>query len=253
VRVLDLTRVIAGPTAGRVLAAWGADVLRVDPPAFEEVPALVIETTTGKRTTALDLRRGPDRELFENLVRGADVLLSGYRPGALAGLGYGPDTLAALRPGLVTASLSAYGEHGPWAGRRGFDSLVQLATGLADEARIAAGADAPVPLPAQALDYLSGWLLVAGVAEALRRRAGDGRGWHVGVMLARTAHWLDELGRIDGLAIPEPDAALADALTVELAGPFGRTSHVACPGSIGPHRPQWTTGPVPLGNHEPVW
>jgi CoA-transferase family III len=253
VRVLDLTRVIAGPTAGRVLAAWGADVLRVDPPGFDEMPVLILEATTGKRTTALDLRRPPDRERFDALVRGADVLLTGYRPGAMAGLGYGPRRLAELRPGLVTATLSAYGTTGPWAGRRGFDSLVQLATGLADEARIAAGADHPVPLPAQALDYLTGWLLVTGIAEALRRRATDGGGWHVEATLARTAHWLDDLGRTDGLAIPEPGPEVTDPFMVELTGPLGRTAHVACPGAIGRHHPQWMTGPVPLGHHRPAW
>ncbi|HEY0637579.1 MAG TPA: CoA transferase, partial [Pseudonocardiaceae bacterium] len=251
VRVLDLTRVIAGPTAGRVLAGWGAEVLRVDPPGFDEVPALVLETTTGKRATALDLRANGDRARFEELVRGASVMLTGYRPGALTGLGYPPERLTALRPGLVIGTLSAYGETGPWAGRRGFDSLVQLTSGLADEARRAAGVAGPVALPAQALDHLTGWLLAAGVAVALRRRATAGGGHLVRTVLARTARWLDDLGRVpDGLRLPEPDAVPP---MVEFDGPLGRTRHVAQPGAIGDERPLWTTPPVPLGGHEPAW
>jgi crotonobetainyl-CoA:carnitine CoA-transferase CaiB-like acyl-CoA transferase len=149
VRVLDLTHVISGPVASRFLAAWGAEVLRVETPGFEELEAVVIDMGFGKRSCSLDLQAPAGRAVFEDLVAGADVVVHGYRPGALAGLGYGPADLAALRPGIVVAGLSAYGRSGPWSGRRGFDSLVQMSTGIADEGARAAGADRPMPLPCQ--------------------------------------------------------------------------------------------------------
>ena len=125
-RVLDLTRVIAGPVASRFLAGWGADVLRVEAPGHSDGTTLAIDVGIGKRSCGLDLRQPGDRTVFERLVAGTDVVVHGYRPGALAGLGYPDEALAALRPGLVIASLSAYGPLGPWAERRGFDSLVQM-------------------------------------------------------------------------------------------------------------------------------
>ncbi|MGH3659235.1 MAG: CoA transferase, partial [Micromonosporaceae bacterium] len=191
VRVLDLTRVIAGPVCGRFLAAYGAEVLRVDGPTAEDVPALVADTTVGKRSTVLDLREAAGQARFARLLSEADVVLLGYRPGAVERLGYGAAELARRRPGIVVGSLSAYGGVGPWGRRRGFDSLVQLATGIADEGRRHRGSDVPVPLPAQVLDHASGYLLALGVLAALRRRFSDGGSWSVGVSLARTAGWLD--------------------------------------------------------------
>ena len=130
-RVLDLTRVIGAPVCTKFLAAYGAEVLRIDPPDFAEVPALLPEVTAGKRTAALDLTTAADRGTFEDLVAGADVLVSGLRADALARLGYSDDTLTALNPALNLASLNAYGWDGPWRDRRGFDSLVQMSCGIA--------------------------------------------------------------------------------------------------------------------------
>ena len=147
VRVLDMTRVIAGPVCTKFLAAYGAQVLRLDPPGFAEVPALLPETTAGKRTAALDLRADADRVVFETLVADADVLVTGLRADALAGLGYGDGTLTAINPALIVASLNAYGWDGPWRDRRGFDSLVQMSCGIAAAGAVAAGRDEPFPLP----------------------------------------------------------------------------------------------------------
>jgi hypothetical protein len=252
-RVLDLTRVIAGPVAGRFLAAYGAQVLRVDAPSPEDSRILIVDTTVGKRSAVVDLRSAEGQAQFDLLVASADVVLCAYRPGALAGLGYGPAQLAALRPGLVTASLSAYGEDGPWGGRRGFDSLVQMATGIADEGRRAVGADVPVPLPVQLLDHASGYLLAAGVLTALARRHEEGASWHVRVSLARTAQWLLGLGRSGALDIAPLPTELADEHAVDLHGPFGHTRHVACPGAIVGAAPSWHTAPVPLGCDNPSW
>lgn len=179
VRVLDLTRVIAGPVATRALALLGAEVLRVDPPRLPEISWQYTDTCQGKYSTLLDLRSAS--AAWEALLNSADVLVTGYRPGALERLGL------TGRPGLVHARVSAWGFTGPWASRRGFDSIVQAATGIA----VIEGASAvPGALPAQALDHASGYLLAAGILDALAARTGDGRGRDVRVSLARTATWL---------------------------------------------------------------
>ena len=264
-RVLDLTRVIAGPTATKVLAAAGAEVLRVDPPGFEEVAALVPDTTAGKRCGRLDLGGGAGSRAFADLVRSADVLVCGLRPGALDGLGLDLEALQDLRPGLILAELSAYGDTGPWAGRRGFDSLVQQVSGIAAEGMARAGSGGPEPLPVQALDHASGWLLAAGVLEALHRRAGEGGGWHVSVLLARTAAWLDGLGRDP--AAPDPGATGEDGtgeggtglledgtgLLEDVQSPLGTITRVRFPGRIGGLRLSWGGPPARLGAHPCTW
>jgi len=252
VRVLDLTRVIAGPVATRFLAAYGADVLRVEPPGFDEIPTVAVDGGFGKRSTVLDLRRPEDRSDFERLVSAADVVVHGYRPGALSGLGYSAARLAALRPGLIVARLSAYGPAGPWAQRRGFDSLVQMVSGIAEEGRRAAGEERPVALPCQALDHASGYLLACGVLIGLRRRQWDGKSWQVAVSLARTARWLDDLGRVDvGLDVQEPaPLEVQECLRVDTT-PWGRVEHVSCPGMIDGAPPRWDHPAPRAGSHPP--
>jgi hypothetical protein len=169
IRVLDLTRVLAGPVATRFLAGFGAEVLRIDPPSWDE-PAFVPEVGLGKRCARLDLRASDGRERFFGLLRGADVLVHGYRPDALARLGLGSEMRRQARPGLIDVSLDAYGWTGPWCGRRGFDSLVQMSAGIADEGMRRFGKDRPTPLPVQALDHATGYLMATAVVRALRRR-----------------------------------------------------------------------------------
>ena len=169
IRVLDLTRVLAGPTATRFLACFGAQVLRIDPPGWNE-PAAELETTLGKRCAGLDLRDSKDRAIFEGLLSQADLLAHGYRKGALDGLGYDAARLRALNPGLIDVALNAYGWTGPWSGRRGFDSLVQMSAGVADFGMRRASADRPVPLPVQALDFATGYLFAAAALQALTER-----------------------------------------------------------------------------------
>ncbi len=184
-RVLDLTRVIAGPIATRTLALLGADVLRLDLPGMPELPDQHTDTGFGKRSALLDLASG--REVFEELLASADVVVTGYRPGALDRFGLSAEALAERRPGMVVAQLSAWGATGPWAGRRGFDSLVQVATGIA---HIERGKDRPGSLPAQALDHGTGYLLAAGVLRAVADQADEGGSRLVRVALARTAREL---------------------------------------------------------------
>jgi crotonobetainyl-CoA:carnitine CoA-transferase CaiB-like acyl-CoA transferase len=261
-RVLELTRVIAGPVAGRTLAAHGADVLLLTSPSLPAIPTLVIDTGRGKHSAHLDLDDPDGAATLRDLIGGADVFLQGYRPGGLAGLGFAPQDVARLRPGIVYVSLSAYGppdppggqSGGPWGGRRGFDSLVQTASGFNAAEAEAAGIDTPKPLPAQALDHASGYLLAFGAMAALHRRATEGGSWHVEVSLARTGQWLRDLGRVpDGLACAEPTPAdSADLLEDSLSG-FGLLTAVRHAARMTETPPHWACASVELGTDQPAW
>lgn len=254
IRVLDLTRVIAGPVCGRCLAAHGADVLLVTAPHLPSMLPLVVDTGRGKLSAQLDLRQAPARERLRELIRDADVFVQGYRPGALAALGFGPDDVARLRPGIVTVSLSAYGHQGPWAGRRGFDSLVQTATGFNVAEAEAAGVERPRPLPAQALDHASGYLMAFGAMVALTRRAREGGSWHVRVSLAQTGLWLRNLGRIDGgLHCRDPGLEDVRDRLEETASGFGQLTAIRHAAELSITLVRWSRPSVPLGTHAPAW
>ena len=254
-RVLDLTRVIAGPVAGRVLASWGADVLAVRAPHLPTVAWTDVDTGFGKRLRLLDLRDGDDHAAFLDLVRRADVVLQSYRPGALDRLGLGAADLAAVRPGLGYVSVSAYGDTGPWAGRRGFDSLVQLVTGIADAGRRAAGAGSPVPLPAQVLDHGAGWLAAAAAIETVRRARRDGGSWSADVTLAGVAHWLDGLGRVEaGASAVDPGPDDVSGLLSSMRTVAGEVRYVRPPGLIDGVAPGWESAspfPLPVADPQP--
>ncbi|MEU8385115.1 CoA transferase, partial [Streptosporangium sp. NPDC048865] len=247
VRVLDLTRVIAGPVATRTLAAHGAQVLRVGARHLPEVPGTVVGTAFGKRSCHLDLRTPAGSAALRALVAEADVLVQSYRPGALEALGFGPRRLAGIRPGIVCVDISAYGRKGPWAGRRGFDSLVQMVSGIAHE-----GGDGsrPGPLPAQVLDHATGHLAAFGAMAALLRRSAEGGSWRVELSLARTAWWLDGLGRVDGAATPEPDVT---GMIEEMDSAFGRLTYLRPPGTVDGASPYWSSPPPERGEHPPAW
>lgn len=250
-RVLDLTRVLAGPVATRFLAGFGADVLRIDPPDWNE-PAIEPEVTLGKTCARLDLRRSADRAVFEGLVAGADVLVHGYRPGALDGLGYGADARQSLAPGLVEVCLDAYGWTGPWAGRRGFDSLVQMSTGIAQAGRDWQQAAKPVPLPVQALDHATGYMIAAAVLRLLARRLADGSGGGARLSLARTAALLVEAGAAE----PEPPcpAASPEDLAPEVeATSWGPARRLRPPVAITGVPMRWARAARRLGDDAPAW
>lgn len=206
VRVLDLTRVLAGPVATRFLALWGADVLRIDPPSWDE-PAVVPEVTVGKRCAGLDLEKAGDRARFESLVAEADVLVHGYRPGALARQGFDSARVRALNPRIVDVALCAYGWTGPWRERRGFDSLVQMSSGIAHAGSGWAKASRPTPLPVQALDHATGYLMAAAVLRGLRLRRDAGLASSARLSLARTA----------SLLVAGPPGSEGEALAAEEA------------------------------------
>lgn len=253
-RVLDLTRVIAGPVAGRALAAHGAEVLHVTAPHLPAIDTLVKDTGRGKRCAALDLRNPTNAARLRELATTADAFVQSYRPGGLAALGLDAASLAALNPDIVVAELCAYGWDGPWAGKRGFDSLAQTATGFNVAEAEAAGVPAPKVMPCQPLDHASGYLLALGVQAAWLRRATEGGSWRVRVSLARTGMWLRSLGRVpDGFAIPDPSHAdVSDLLDVE-HGAWGAMNHVRHAASMSLTPARWATPAAPLGSSPASW
>jgi crotonobetainyl-CoA:carnitine CoA-transferase CaiB-like acyl-CoA transferase len=253
VRALDLTRVIAGPVCGRTLAEHGADVLAISVPHVPHMDSHVMDNGRGKLSARLDLTRHADLETLRRLVRDADVFVQSYRAGALAAHGLSPPELAQLRPGIVYATLNAWGHGGPWLERRGFDSLVQCASGIAHEGGVGAGLAGPRHLPAQALDHATGYLLAFGIAVALARRAREGGSWLVRASLACTGRWFDALGRAEGPEVADPGVEDVRDLLEETDTPFGRLSHVAPAARLSETPGRWERPTVPLGTHEAIW
>ena len=260
VRVLDLTRVLAGPVATRVLALLGADVLRIDPPDWAE-PALEPDMTLGKRCVRLDTDDVDDRAELLALLAEADILVHGYRPGALDSMGLDAATRRRVRPGLVEVQIDAYGYSGPWAGRRGFDSLVQMSAGIAELGMRQAAAETPVPLPVQALDHATGWFAAAAAlrAVALARRTGAGSVSRLS--LARTALELQSLRDAalasegeTGRAAVFPTHAAPESLPGRTIDTFwGEALVLDAPLSVPPVRIETFVSPRPLGSDEPAW
>ncbi|PYI30754.1 CAIB/BAIF family enzyme [Aspergillus indologenus CBS 114.80] len=260
-RVLEMSRVIAAPLAGRTLAAHGADVLWVTSPHLPDLPALDRELGRGKRTIQLDLRDGRDEAQLFGLLDEADVLIQGYRPGSLAARGLSPEAIArrCSGRGIICANLSAYGPDGPWAGRRGFDSLVQTCSGLnVSEAEHFGAGEAARPLPCQALDYAGGFFLAAGVMAALYKQATEGGSWQVDVSLAGAMKYLRSLGQYEGRSgfdAPDylrPEDVPSEYMETHMTG-FGKMTSVRHAGSIQGVEVGWEIMPKPLGADEKRW
>ena len=252
-RVLDLTRVIAGPVCGRTLASFGADVLLVSAAHLPNLPGLVIDTGLGKLSTSLDVRQAGDALRLRALVREADVFCQSYRPGALAHLGLAPEDLARLRPGLVYVTLSAFGHQGPWRERRGFETIIQSVSGMAHEQGQAVGAEGPRHLPAQVVDHGTGYLAALGALVALARRAREGGSYLVRVSLAQTGRWVDGLGRVDGRSARDQTLETIPDLLADMDSPFGRLRHVVPAARLSETPAFWSRPVVPLGTHPPAW
>ncbi|MBR0824203.1 CoA transferase [Bradyrhizobium manausense] len=255
VRVLDLSRVIAGPVAGRTLAVHGADVLLVSGPNLPAIPWLTIDTGRGKLTTFIELKREEGRKQLRDLLADADIFSQGYRPRSLAALGFAPEDAAKLNPGIVYVTLSAYGHAGPWAERRGFDSLVQTATGFNHAEGEAAGIDGPKELPAQMLDHATGYLMAFGAMIAKARQAREGGSWHVRVSLAQTGRWLWSLGRLaDGLKAEELTSEAVHLSFIEpMPSGFGALRAVTHSAVLSKTPARWAHPAMPLGSHPPQW
>jgi hypothetical protein len=251
VRVLDLTRVLAGPVATRFLAGFGADVLRIDPPVWDE-PSIAPDLTLGKRCARLDLRNPREHAVLLDLLRHADVFVHGYRADALDKLGLDATTLRAIRPGLIDVALNAYGWSGPWRNRRGFDSLVQMSSGIADAGMRILGKVRPAPLPVQAVDHTTGYLLAAAVVRGLALRMSTAKGCEARASLARTAQLFvsGPAGRAGGELAPAAGEDWSDAVE---ATDFGPALRLRPPLTVGGAPMHWDRPAAALGSSAPAW
>ncbi len=245
IRVLDGSRVLAGPVAGQTLAAHGADVLRIGAPHLPFVESCVLSTGAGKRNAFVDLDTPGGRDAMDALLSRAHVWIDAYRPGAFHERGFSNERAATLNPGIIIVQLSAFDWMGPWAGRRGFDSIVQSTTGLVHAGTQASHAQEPVPLPVQVLDYATGQLAAFAAARALLHQARHGGSWRVRVSLLRTRNWLVDLGGPQPFT-PAPAIASRDAL-FEVDSEFGRLTLTKPPTGA------WQTPPTRLGSADAKW
>jgi crotonobetainyl-CoA:carnitine CoA-transferase CaiB-like acyl-CoA transferase len=259
IRVLDLTRVLAGPTCARSLAEHGADVLKITGAHLPNLGHQEFDTGHGKLSAHLDLRQPRDVETLRGLVREADVFSQGYRPGTLGDRGFSPEALAKARPGLVFVSLCAFGHVGPWASRRGFDTVVQTVSGITSrQGELFPGAEpGPQFYPVSAIDYLTGYLMAFGAAVALARRVREGGSWLVRISLAQTGRWLVGRGQVPERELndvaKEFTPAELERWSMTTETPAGRLHHLAPVLRLSETAPRWARPSVPLGYHEPVW
>src|SRR5277367_3552207 len=259
IRVLDLTRVLAGPTCARTLAEHGADVLKITAPHIAARDDQEYDTGHGKLSARLDLRQPQDLDTLKGLVREGDVFSQGYRPGTLGNRGLSPEALAAVRPGLVYVSLCAFSHKGPWAARRGFDTVVQNVSGITTrQGELFPGANpGPQFYPVSAIDYLTGYLMAFGAMVALARRAREGGSWLVRISLAQTGRWLVGRGQVPEAALANVDKELYPAeiarWSIESDTPAGRLRHLGPTVRLSETAPYWARPSVPLGHHQPVW
>lgn len=252
INVLDLTRVLAGPTCARTLASYGARALRVGAAQLPSVPLFVADTGFGKRSTHLDLTRPDARQTLRRLVRDADVFSQSYRTGALDRLGFGVTDVAQLRPGIVYVSINCYGHEGEWRSRPGWEQLAQSVTGMAHQQGLDLGLDTPALLPAAVTDYTTGYLAAFGVLTALEQRARQGGSYWVRVSLARTGTWIRHLGLRRSLDAKALDASEIGALQETMDSPWGNLSYLRPAVSLG-DTVGWNCPPVPLGSHPPAF
>lgn len=259
IRVLDLTRVLAGPTCARTLAEHGADVMKITAAHLPHLGYQEYDTGHGKLSAHLDLRQPKELETLRELVREADVFSQGYRPGTLAQRGLSPEELATLRPGIVCVSLCAFSHVGPWASRRGFDTVVQTVSGITTrQGELFPGA-APGPqfYPVSAIDYLTGYLMAFGALVALGRRVREGGSWLVRCSLAQTGRWLVGRGQVPETELKEvpqeftPEELARWSMTSDT--PVGRLHHLGPVLRLSETPPRWARPSVPLGYNEPVW
>ena len=259
IRVLDLTRVLAGPTCARTLAEHGADVLKITGPHLPNLGYQEFDTGHGKLSAHLDLREQRDMETLRSLVRDADVFSQGYRPGTLGGRGLSPEELTQLRPGLVYVSLCAFSHAGPWASRRGFDTVVQTVSGITSrQAEVVPGkTQGPQFYPVSAIDYCTGYLMAFGAMLALKRRATEGGSWLVRISLAQVGKWIVDLGEVaESAARDAPVEFLPEELerwSMVSDTPSGKLRHLRPTVSLSETPPFWARPSVPLGYNKPEW
>ncbi len=254
VRVLDLSRLLAGPTNGRTLAQHGAEVLLVNSARLTNVPAFVMDTSHGKRSCCIDLDDPNGVVTLRTLASGADVFAQGYRGGSLERRGFGPEALVELRPGIVVVTINCYGDAGPWRLRPGWEQMAQTVSGLAVGQ---GGIDHPTLVPAAACDYTTGYLAALGTMAALRRRAREGGSYHVRASLCQTAAWLTSTARQHGPAAGtgDPPTGFGDVDSYLMVSdtPFGRLHHLSPVVGLTATPARWDVPTSPVGSHPPVW
>jgi crotonobetainyl-CoA:carnitine CoA-transferase CaiB-like acyl-CoA transferase len=259
IRVLDLTRVLAGPTCARTLAEHGADVLKITAAHLPNLGYQEWDTGHGKLSAELDLRKAENVEILRGLARTADVFSQGYRPGTLASRGLSPAELAALRPGLVYVSLSAFGHAGPWATRRGFDTVVQTVSGITTRQAECFPGKTPGPqfYPVSAIDYCTGYLMAFGAMVALERRAREGGSWLVRISLAQVGKFIVDLGEVPAAALKDVPAEFApdelERWSTVSKTPSGELRHLRPAVQLSETPPYWARPSVPLGYHPAAW
>lgn len=259
IRVLDLTRVLAGPSCARTLAEHGADVLKVTAEHLPNLGYQEYDTGHGKLSTYLDLRDPEEAETLRGLARVADVFSQGYRPGTIGNRGFSPEALAELRPGIVYLSLCAFSHVGPWSARRGFDTVVQSVSGITMRQGELFPGKAPGPqfYPVSAIDYLTGYLMACGAMVALARRTREGGSWLVRISLAQTGRWLVSRGEVPVAQLKAvPKEFTAEELSrwsITSETPVGRLQHLGPALQLSETAPRWARPTVPLGYHSPEW
>ncbi|HET6492495.1 MAG TPA: CoA transferase [Burkholderiales bacterium] len=259
IRVLDLTRVLAGPSCARTLAEHGADVLKVTAEHLPNLGYQEYDTGHGKLSTYLDLREAKNVETLRGLARECDVFSQGYRPGTIGNRGFSPEALADIRPGIVYLSLCAFSHMGPWSSRRGFDTVVQSVSGITmRQGELFPGAEpGPQFYPLSAIDYLTGYLMAFGAMVALARRTREGGSWLVRISLAQTGRWLVGRGEVpeDQLTDVPKEFTREELERWSIASdtPVGRLQHLGPALRLSETPPRWARPTVPLGYHKPEW
>ena len=255
IRALDLTRILAGPIAGRTLAEHGADVLMIAADGVPQIMEHVMDTSHGKRSTFLDLKTAEGADTLKRLVRDADVFSQGYRPGVMAKHGFAPEDLAKARPGIVCLSISCFGADGPFSHRAGWEQIAQTVTGICHGNGVDAGDNRPRLLPAAACDYTTGYLGAYGVLLALAKRARDGGSYHVRVSLCQSGMLIQRQGRTE--QVPAANAYFTDAelgqwrTTSETS--YGTLRHLAPVLSFSETQPHWARPTPKFGGDKPEW
>lgn len=259
IRVVDITRVLAGPTAARTLAEHGADVMKISAAHLPNLGYQEWDTGHGKLNAQLDMREPAQLETLKGLIREADVFSQGYRPGTFDSRGLSPEELIELRPGLVYVSLSAFGHEGPWSSRRGFDTVIQAVSGMVlRQGELFPGKEpGPQFYPLSAIDYCTGYLMAFGAMVALSRRAKEGGSWLVRLSLAQVGKWLVDLGQIPEASLTDVPAQFSPAelesWSMVTQTPSGPLRHLKPVAQLSETPAYWARPSVPLGYHKPVW
>ena len=253
IKTLDLTKVIAGPLIGRTLAEHGADVIWVNGPHLDLIESLVIDMSRGKKPVNIDLRSNSGRNTLTTLIKGANIFIQGYRPGALNSKGFSPEKLVEIKPGIIYVNISAFGNDGPWKSRRGFDSIVQTVSGIGHEGGKAIGMDGMKHLPCQALDHATGYIGAFAAISALQKQMNEGGSWLVDVSLSQTGHYLTSLGQQNHINSYDKNLKNRNLYIEKVESPFGTVEYTKPAAVLSETPGKWDLTPSNFGTFAPSW